>query len=231
MTDQTFDKLGKEWWNPEGRLKGLHLFNATRVEYFTGVVERVLGGVSGKKVLDVGCGGGLLAEEFAKRAALVTGIDLSQPAIEVAREHAAGGGLDIDYRVASVGELKEEFWEGFDLILCSEVIEHVGDPRSFLKDCSALLKDGGLFFFSTINRTPKAFLLAIVVAERLLGLIPKGAHRYRDFIKPSELWQMLKGCNIEVEEIRGISYSLMGGGFVMSEDPSVNYIGYGIKRA
>ena len=229
MTDRTFDELKEEWWNPEGRLKGLHLFNATRVEYFTGVVERVLGGVSGKKVLDVGCGGGLLSEEFAKRGALVTGIDLSQPAIEVAREHAAGGGLDIDYRVATVGELKEEFREAFDCILCSEVIEHVERPEEFLKDCSALLKEGGLFLFSTINRTPKAFLLAIVVAERVLGLIPRGAHRYRDFLKPSELWEMLKGCGIHVEQIKGISFSLLEGGFTISDDPSVNYIGYGIK--
>ncbi len=229
MTDSTFDELKDEWWNPRGRLKGLHLFNPVRAGYFIRVTEGVLGGIQGRRVLDVGCGGGLLSEEFAKRGAVVTGIDLSAPSIEVAREHAEKNGLSIDYRLSRVEELGEEFKAHFDCVLCSEVIEHVEDPREFLKNCSRVLKDGGLFLFSTINRTPRAFILAIVVAEKVLGLIPKGAHRYRDFIRPSELWQMLRMCSIRVEEIRGISFSILEGGFVISDDPSVNYMGYGIK--
>ncbi len=230
MTDRTFDELKEEWWNPAGRLRGLHMFNPVRVEYFTAVVEEVGGGLDGKRVLDVGCGGGLLSEEFARRGAVVTGIDLSSTTIEVAKDHATREALDIDYRVATVVELKDEFPEAFDCIVCSEVLEHIEKPEEFLNDCSAMLKEGGLFLFSTINRTLRAFVLAIVVAEGVLGLIPKGAHRYRDFLRPSELWQMLKGCGIEIEEIKGVSFSLLKGGFAISSDSSVNYIGYGVKH-
>ncbi|MDP2690636.1 MAG: bifunctional 2-polyprenyl-6-hydroxyphenol methylase/3-demethylubiquinol 3-O-methyltransferase UbiG, partial [Deltaproteobacteria bacterium] len=171
---QKFEKYGAEWWNPAGRLFSLHRINPLRFDYFSGAA----GALSGKRVLDIGCGGGLLAERFAGAGALVTGIDLSPVAVEAAKKHASGSGLSIDYRVASPSQLLKEAPEGFDIVVCAEVLEHVDDLRGFLRDSLSMLKPGGLFFFGTINKTLKARFFAIFVAEDLLGMVPRGTHDY-----------------------------------------------------
>lgn len=221
-----FEKFGAEWWNPAGKLFSLHRINPLRFEYFASCV----GELSGKRVLDIGCGGGLLAEKFAEKGAIVTGIDLSPVAIEAAKKHAAESGLDMTYRVASPTELKAEGPEPFDIIICAEVLEHVDDLRGFLRDSLGMLKPGGLFFFGTINRTMKARLLALVVAEDILRMVPRGTHDYKRFIRPSELTHALAENGVAVREIKGMTYDPLKLEFRISNDPSVNYLGYAEKE-
>lgn len=224
---QKFDSFKDEWWNPTGRLFSLHKINPLRFEYFS----KIAGGLNGKAVLDIGCGGGLLSEEFAKAGAVVTGIDLSPVAVEAAEKHAAGSGLAIDYRLSSpTGFLKENPDRRFDIIVCAEVLEHVDDLSAFLKDAIAMLKAGGQFFFGTINKTVKARLLAVFVAENLLHMLPKGTHDYKRFVRPSVLRRHLEENNVEMMEIKGMSYDPLRLEFELSDDPSVNYLGYGVKR-
>ena len=185
-------------------------------------------------MLDIGCGGGLMSESFAKQGAEVVGIDLAPTSIEAAQEHASEGGLEIEYMVLSVADLIKKRPKKFDCIVCSEVLEHVGDLEGFLRDATSLLKKSGLFFFSTINKTLKARFLAIFMAEDILRLVPRGAHEYEKFIKPSRLVGLLKQNKIEAEEIKGMSLNHLSLNslkmdFKLSRDTSVNYIGYGIK--
>ncbi len=230
MKEETkkFDEFKRDWWDPKGRLFSLHRINPLRFGYFSSKMKEHLGDIK-KRVLDIGCGGGLLSEEFAKAGAQVTGIDLSPPSIEAAREHAKDTGLDIDYRVSSPGELKKEAPERFDAVICAEVLEHVDDLEGFLSDATAMLKKGGLFFFGTINRTLKARLLAIFVAEDILRMVPHGTHDYRRFVRPSELFELLKKNSVEVREVKGMSYDILRLEFKISDDTSVNYLGYGVK--
>ncbi|MFQ5442394.1 MAG: bifunctional 2-polyprenyl-6-hydroxyphenol methylase/3-demethylubiquinol 3-O-methyltransferase UbiG [Thermodesulfobacteriota bacterium] len=227
MTIETekFNAFGDEWWDPGGKLFSLHRINPLRFEYFA----QKAGSLKGKRVLDIGCGGGILSESFSKAGALVTGIDLSPVSIEAARRHAEESGLDIDYRVIAVDELLKKTRKKFDCIICSEMLEHVDDVGGFLEKALKGLKKGGLFFFSTINRTLKARVFAIYVAERVLGMVPKGAHDFRRFIKPSELDSILKENNVELKGLKGMTYDPLKLDFKLSGDVSVNYLGYGVK--
>jgi 2-polyprenyl-6-hydroxyphenyl methylase / 3-demethylubiquinone-9 3-methyltransferase len=220
-----FEKFGAEWWNPAGKLFSLHRINPLRFEYFASCA----GVLTGKRVLDIGCGGGILAEKFAEKGANVTGIDLSPVAIEAAKKHAAESGLNMTYRVASPNELAAENPEPFDIVICAEVLEHVDDLRGFLRDALGMLKPGGLFFFGTINRTMKARLLALVVAEDILRMVPRGTHDFKRFIKPSELTRILAENNVAIKEIKGMTYDPLKLEFKISNDPSVNYLGYAEK--
>ena len=235
-----FDSFSKEgWWDPKGRLRTLHWITPLRFKYFEEKAGEKIGALNGKKLLDIGCGGGLLSERFAEAGAIVIGIDLSPSAIDAAKAHAEEGGLEIDYRVVSISDLKEDTkgkgrakGEGdspFDCIVCSEVLEHTDEPASFLKEACGVLKPGGLFFFSTINKTLKARLLMNTVIEDVLGLLPQGTHDPKRFIRPSELARILRENSVEVEDVQGMGLDVLGLKFKLSRDTSVNYIGYGVK--
>ena len=222
---QKFDSYGKEWWDPKGRFVSLHKINPLRFNYFATKISEL----KGKKILDVGCGGGILSEEFAKAGALVTGIDLSPVALDAAKNHAKESSLEIDYRLISVSELSTLSPQSFDAVVCAEVLEHVDDLAGFLKECCGLLKKGGYLFFSTINKTVSARFFAIFVAENFY-MVPKGTHDYNRFIRPSALVDILKRNDISVEEIKGMTFDPLHFAFKISENTNINYLGYGVKR-
>lgn len=223
---EKFDKYEEEWWNPTGKLLSLHRINPLRFGYFS---EKA-GGLKGRRVLDVGCGGGLLAERFATAGAIVTGVDLSPMAIEAAKKHAKSSDLEITYRVCSSSNLLKECPEPFEIIVCAEVLEHVDDLEGFLKDTLAMLAPNGLFFFGTINKTLKARLLAIAVAEDILKMVPRGTHDYKRFVRPSTLKEILEKNNVEMTELKGMTYDPLRLEFKLSSDMSVNYLGYAKKK-
>lgn len=222
---EKFDGYADEWWNPRGRLFSLHRINPLRFDYFSSKA----GDLKERRVLDIGCGGGLLAEKFAEAGAIVTGADLSSVAIEAAKKHAATSGLEIDYKLTSVSDLLKTSPEPFDVIVCAEVLEHVDDLDGFLRDSLQMLKSGGIFFFGTINKTLKAHLLAIFVAEDILGMVPSGTHDYKRFVKPSILNDILKKNGLEIVDLKGMSYDPLKLEFKISGDTSVNYLGYAKK--
>ncbi|MBI5887052.1 MAG: bifunctional 2-polyprenyl-6-hydroxyphenol methylase/3-demethylubiquinol 3-O-methyltransferase UbiG [Deltaproteobacteria bacterium] len=224
---EKFDQYEQEWWNPAGKLFSLHRINPLRFGYFSGHA----GELNNARVLDVGCGGGLLAERFADAGASVTGIDLSPVAIAAAKKHAASSGLTIDYRVASPSAITEKDGLGlFDIIVCAEVLEHVDDLETFLAATLTMLKPNGLFFFGTINKTLKARLLAIAIAEDILHMVPRGTHDFKRFIRPSILKEILRKNNVEMLELKGMSYDPLRLEFRLSNDTSVNYLGYAKKK-
>ena len=224
-----FSELAHRWWDPTSEFKPLHQINPLRLDW----IERLLGagGVHGKSVLDVGCGGGILAEAMARRgAAAVLGIDLAVKALKVAQLHALEAGVqNIDYREVAVEALAAVQPASFDVVTCMEMLEHVPDPASVVRACAALVKPGGQVFFSTLNRNAKSFLFAIVGAEHVLNLLPKGTHEYAKFIRPSELGQACRDAGLRLDHTRGMQYNPLTGRYWLSDDTSVNYL-FGCSR-
>ncbi len=198
-----FEELAARWWDPHSEFKPLHEINPLRLGY----IEEQAGGLEGKKVLDVGCGGGILAESMAARGAEVTGIDMGEANLEVAKLHLLESGLEVDYRMLPAEKLAEEKPGHFDVVTCMEMLEHVPDPGSVIRACATLARPGGRVVFSTINRNPKSYLFAIVGAEYLLHLLPKGTHDYSRFIRPSELDRWIRAAGLETRDITGMTYN------------------------
>jgi 2-polyprenyl-6-hydroxyphenyl methylase / 3-demethylubiquinone-9 3-methyltransferase len=219
-----FSDLAHRWWDPSSEFKPLHQINPLRLDW----IERVLGanGVRGRQVLDVGCGGGILAEAMARRGAThVLGVDLAVKPLKVAQLHALEAAIDnIDYREVAIEALAAERPASFDVVTCMEMLEHVPDPASVVGACAALVRPGGQVFFSTINRNPKSFLFAIVGAEHVLKLLPKGTHEYAKFIRPSELARWCRDAGLALEHSRGMQYNPLTGRYWLSDDTSVNYL-------
>lgn len=225
-----FSAMAAEWWDPTGKFKPLHKFNPVRLQYIGEKVPEHFGrNVSGPKpfeglrILDIGCGGGLLCEPMARLGADIVGADASEKNIEVAKIHAKQSGLKIDYR-ATTSEALEAAGEKFDVILNMEVVEHVADVDLFLKSCAAMLKPGGLMFIATINRTAKAKALAIFMAENVLRWLPKGTHEYDKLVKPSEIDAALEGTGVSVFERTGVFYNPLADQWRLSKDMDVNYM-------
>jgi 2-polyprenyl-6-hydroxyphenyl methylase/3-demethylubiquinone-9 3-methyltransferase len=214
-----FDKLAARWWDPDGESRPLHDLNPVRAQY---VAERVA--LKGARVADVGCGGGLLSEALARAGAQVTGIDLGEKVIEIARLHLYESNLTVDYRVQSSTELAAAEPAGFDAVCCMEMIEHVPDPEALVHDLAAMLKPGARLFMSTLNRTPVAFGAAILGAEYLMRLLPRGTHHYAQFLKPSELARLLRHAGLELEDVSGLAYNPLTRKAWLSRVTAVNYV-------
>jgi len=214
-----FSELAHRWWDPESEFKPLHDINPLRLDW----IDREVGLV-GKKVLDVGCGGGILAESMATRGALVTGIDLSDKALSVARLHLLESGQKVDYRKISAEELADGMPDAFDIVTCLEMLEHVPDPASTVRACARLVRPGGRVFFSTINRNPKAYLFAVVGAEYVLNLLPRGTHDYTRFIRPAELARYCRDAGLAGEEVIGMTYNPFSKTYALGADTGVNYL-------
>ena len=212
---EKFSSLAHRWWDPAGEFRPLHDINPLRLEWIARRAE-----LAGAAVLDVGCGGGILAEAMARRGARVTGIDLSDKALRVAQLHLHESKLDIRYEKSSV----EDYAGEFDLVTCMELLEHVPQPASMVAACARLVRPGGRVFFSTINRNPKSYLFAVVGAEYVLGLLPKGTHDYMRFIKPSELLRWSRAAGLRVEEMTGMSYNPITRRYRLGSDCDVNYL-------
>jgi len=216
---QKFGALAHRWWDPHGDMRPLHDINPLRLDW----IDR-LATLAGKRVVDVGCGGGILAEAMAQRGARVTGIDLSAKPLRVAQLHALESGVMVDYRETDAEALAAEMPASFEVVTCMEMLEHVPEPASTVQACSSLARAGGWVFFSTINRNPKSFLFAIVGAEYVLRLLPRGTHEYAKLIRPSELAGMARRAGLEVVEILGMTYNPLTRRFALGRDTDVNYL-------
>lgn len=215
-----FSDLAHRWWDPESEFRPLHQINPLRLAWIDGLVS-----LAGKRVLDVGCGGGILSDAMARKGAQVTGIDLSGKALKVAQLHALEAGTSgVNYREVSAEDLAAEQPGIFDVVTCMEMLEHVPDPSSVVRACSQLVKPGGWVFFSTINRNPKSFMFAIVGAEYVLQLLPKGTHEWAKFIRPSELASYCRQAGLDLQGTRGMEYNPLTRRYWLSEDTSVNYL-------
>jgi 2-polyprenyl-6-hydroxyphenyl methylase/3-demethylubiquinone-9 3-methyltransferase len=216
-----FEELAARWWDPESEFKPLHQINPLRLDY----IDRRAGGLAGKTVLDVGCGGGILAESMAVQGAEVTGIDMGEANLQVARLHLLESGNQVNYERIPVEQLAHEMPGHFDVVTCMEMLEHVPDPDSIVRACATLTKPGGSVFFSTINRNPKAYLLAIVGAEYLLRMLPKGTHDYAKFLRPSELAASIRDAGLDLEDQCGLLYNPLNRQFRLDpHDVDVNYM-------
>jgi len=216
---EKFDALAARWWDPEGDFRPLHDLNGPRMAYI-----EARAGLSRQRVLDVGCGGGILCESLRERGAEVTGIDAADKPLGVARLHAAEHGLEIDYRKTTAEVLAAEQAESFDLVCCLEMLEHVPDPAQTVRACAALCRPGGHLFFSTINRSPLAWTLAIVGAEYVLRLLPRGTHRYDRLIRPEELAGACRTAGLEIRDISGMDYNPFSRTVRIGGVPRVNYL-------
>ena len=217
---QKFSALAHRWWDEGGEFKPLHEINPLRLGY----IEQLAGGLAGKRVVDVGCGGGILSESMAQRGAEVLGIDLSEKALGVARLHQLESGVGLDYRLAAAEALAREMPASFDFVTCMELLEHVPHPEQTVAACAALVKPGGLVVFSTINRNPKAYLLAVLGAEYVLRLLPRGTHDYARFIRPAELAAFARTTGLEVSAITGMTYHPLTRVYSLGRDVDVNYL-------
>lgn len=215
-----FQSIASRWWDPESEFKPLHEINPLRLSY----IERAAASLEGKTIVDVGCGGGILAEALAGKGARVTGIDMAEQSLKVARLHLHESGLEVDYQLVTVEAFAEQNPASFDIVTCLEMLEHVPDPASVITAASRLLKPGGILFLSTINRNPKAFALAILGAEYILGMLPRGTHEYRKFIKPSEMATQLRKLGMEVRDITGLSYNPISKQYSLGRNIDVNYL-------
>ncbi len=221
-----FEQLASRWWDPQSEFKPLHNINPLRLNYVDGHVE-----LEGKMVLDVGCGGGILSESMAARGATVTGIDMGEGPLSVAKLHLLESGLDVNYRRISVEQLAAEQPEHYDVVTCMEMLEHVPDPSSVIRSCARLTKPGGTLFFSTLNRNPKSYLFAIVGAEYILRLLPKGTHDYDKFIRPSELDRWIRASDLKSTEITGLNYNPLTQTYSLSSNVDVNYMVCAVKES
>jgi len=217
---EKFSALASRWWDPESEFKPLHAINPLRLEWMLQYSDSL----HGKQVLDVGCGGGILSEAMAQQGAQVTGIDLAEKPLAVARLHGLESGAPVSYQCISVEDLAKQMPARFDVITCMEMLEHVPDPASIVRACAQLVKPGGWVFFSTLNRNAKSFLFAIVGAEYLLRLLPRGTHQYEGFIKPSELASAARLAGLDVQALKGLSYAPLTRHYHLSSDISVNYL-------
>lgn len=216
-----FEDLAHRWWDRNSEFKPLHEINPLRLDY----IDKHAGGLKGKKIIDVGCGGGILAESMALRGADTLGIDMGTAPLSVAELHALEAGVDnVIYEKVTVEELATEQASTYDVVTCMEMLEHVPDPGSIIKACSDLVKPGGKVFFSTINRNPKSFVFAIVGAEYVLSLLPKGTHEYAKFIRPCELEGWSREADLHLENITGMTYNPIFQSYKLGNDVSVNYI-------
>ena len=214
-----FGALAARWWDPNSEFKPLHDINPLRLNY---IDQRAA--LADKRAIDIGCGGGILAESMAAKGAAVTGIDLSEKPLKVAQLHLLESRQTVDYRLISAEDIAREQPGGYDCVTCMELLEHVPDPASTVRACAALAKPGAWLFFSTLNRNPKSFLLAIVGAEYILNMLPKGTHEYRRFITPAELARMARDAGLTVTEFTGMTYNPLTKHYALGSDVSVNYI-------
>jgi 2-polyprenyl-6-hydroxyphenyl methylase/3-demethylubiquinone-9 3-methyltransferase len=221
-----FEALAERWWDPNSEFRPLHQINPLRLNY---IDERV-GGLPGKKVIDIGCGGGLVAEGMARRGATVTGIDLGEAPLAVARLHAEKEGIEVEYLNIPAETIAAERAGQYDAVTCLEMLEHVPDPASVVAACAQLVKPGGQVFFSTINRNPKSFLFAIVGAEYVLRLLPRGTHEYKKFIRPSELAGWCRDAGLQVHDTTGMTYNPLTEVYRLGRDVDVNYLMYAVKN-
>ena len=221
-----FERLASRWWDPDGESRPLHDLNPVRFGY---IAERVV--LKGAQALDVGCGGGLLSEALARAGATAIGIDLAAAVLDVARLHLLESGLEVDYREISVESLAAQMAGQFGVVTCLEMLEHVPDPSSVIRACADLLKPGGRLFLSTLNRTPQSFATAIVGAEHVLRLLPRGTHHYAQFIKPSEIAADLRSAGLVLEDLRGIGYNPLTRKAWLSDSVAVNYLACALKPA
>ena len=216
---EKFGAQAERWWDADGEFKTLHQVNPLRLQFIQKYAD-----IAGKRIVDVGCGGGILTEGLARAGADALGIDLSEDLIDIAELHSLESGVPAKYQKISAEQLAAEQPESFDHVTCMEMLEHVPDPGAIIKACSQLVKPGGMVFFSTLNRVPKAWMLAIVAAEHLLKMVPKGTHDYKTFIKPSELSQSARDAGLELRGMTGIEYNPISKRFHLGRDISVNYI-------
>ena len=221
---EKFSELAHRWWDANGEFKPLHDLNPLRLDYIDGIAS-----LKGRRVLDVGCGGGILSESMAVRGANVTGIDLAEKPLKVAELHLIESGVRIEYLHIAAEDLARERANAYDVVTCMEMLEHVPDPAATVAACAALVKPGGHVFFSTINRNPKSYLFAVIGAEYILGLLPRGTHDYARFIKPSELATMCRAARLDVAGLIGMTYNPFTKTYALGTDSSVNYILHTLK--
>jgi len=216
---QKFSELAHRWWDPTSEFRPLHEINPLRLEWINARIP-----LAGKQVCDVGCGGGILAESIAKKGSTVTGIDLSEKALKVAYLHSLESGIKVRYELISAEELAAREAGQYDVVTCMEMLEHVPDPAAIVQACAKLVKPGGYIFFSTLNRNPKSYLFAIIGAEYVLGLLPRGTHDYAKFITPAELSGFARKADLEVEALKGMTYNPLTKIYSLNQDTSVNYL-------
>ncbi|MFA9462331.1 bifunctional 2-polyprenyl-6-hydroxyphenol methylase/3-demethylubiquinol 3-O-methyltransferase UbiG [Thiohalorhabdus methylotrophus] len=219
-----FEQLAARWWDPEGEFKPLHRIQPLRLDYIRQVVA-----LEGKRVLDVGCGGGLLTEGLAASGADTTGLEPGEAAIGAARAHLQVSGLSVSYRQGEVADLLAEGAGPFDVITCMEVLEHVPDPAALVDECARLLRPGGTLFFATLNRTARSYLMAIIGAEYILGWLPRGTHHWEKFIRPGEMEAHLRAAGMIPREIQGMIFNPLDNSFRLGRDVAVNYLGHAVK--